>query len=93
MSNAWITVVQMSISQIWHVDAQHGVLHPRNGERLTSLHSHTAAKKGIFLSIIEGIEGILDQSTVLLEDQYVAQKYRNNTTLLSFNTFKYSIDV
>ena len=53
----------------------------------------TTAKKGNFLSIIEDIQGILYQSTVLLEDQYLAQNYRNNMTLLTFNAFKYSIDV
>jgi len=53
----------------------------------------TIAKKGNFLSIIDDIHGILDQSTILLEDQYLAQNYRNNMSLLSFNAFEYSIDI
>jgi len=61
------------------VVAQHDVLHPRNRECTTSLHSHTAAKKINFLSIVEDIQGILDQPTILLEDQYLAQNHKNNT--------------
>ena len=61
------------------MDAQHDVLHPRNREHLTSLHSHTAAKKGNFLSTIEDIQRILDQSTILLEDQYLGHNHKNIT--------------